>query len=475
MNALTSVVLSPPSHIHLIGICGTGMGALAGLLRERGYTVSGSDAHAFPPMSVELARLGVLVMEGFSASNLDQRPDLVVVGNICRKDHVEAVAAEQRGIPYASMARVLRDLFLKEKNSLVITGTHGKTTTTALTAYLLDRTGRDPSMMVGGIAADFGKGSRLGSGPEFVIEGDEYDSAYFEKYAKFLLYAPKAAVITSIEYDHIDIYPSFEDYRKAFADFAASVPSPGPLAVYGGDAIAVAAACLSEAQVVRYGVTGDAPDEALDWRAVPLENGKFELVIEGRPAGVFESALRGRHNLRNTLAALILCHMKAAVSLADLAAALPKFQGIARRQQVLATVRGIEIFDDFAHHPTAVRETLAALRELHPGGRLLVAFEPRSATACRKLHQADYAEAFDAADKILLAPVGRDLPENERLSTVQLAEDLRARGKDALAAADIDQVRMEILRWAEPGDAVALLSNGSFGNLRTDLPRDLVS
>jgi UDP-N-acetylmuramate: L-alanyl-gamma-D-glutamyl-meso-diaminopimelate ligase len=475
MNNEPSVVLSPPSHIHLIGICGTGMGALAGLLKARGFSVSGSDAHAFPPMSTALMRLGIRVMEGFSAANLSPRPDLVVVGNVCRKDHEEAVAARQRGIPFASMARVLRDLFLIHKESLVITGTHGKTTTTALTAFLLHRAGRDPSLLVGGVAADFGRGSLLGEGPEFVIEGDEYDSAYFEKFAKFLLYAPKAAVITSVEYDHIDIYPSFDAYRRAFGDFAASVPFPGPLAVFAGDSEALRAASASEARVVRYGVSGDAPDRAIDWRAAPLGDGRFELFVDGRSRGIFQSALRGRHNLRNTLAALILCHVKAGIPLPVLSNALPEFQGVARRQQIIGRVRDIVIFDDFAHHPTAVSETLAAIRERCPQGRLLAAFEPRSATACRKLHQKAYVEAFDAADSIVLAPVGRELPKEERLSTEKLAEDLRARGKDALAAADIPAVRSEIVRRARPGDAVVLLSNGGFGNIRADLLKELAS
>ncbi len=470
MSTPATILLNPKSHIHLIGICGTGMGALAGLLSEAGYRVTGSDANAFPPMSTELNRLGVHIMEGFSASNLDDRPDLVVVGNVCRRDHVEAAAARDRGILFASMARVLRDLFLLHKESLVIGGTHGKTTTTALTAFLLMQAGRDPSLMVGGIAADFGRGSRLGSGPEFVIEGDEYDSAYFEKYAKFLLYAPKAAVITSIEQDHIDIYPTFEAYRQAFVDFAQNVPAPGPIAVYGGDPVAVEAAKTSKAQVLRYGVLGDAPDDALDWRAHSLGDGRFELFIGKDARGVFQSALRGRHNLRNTLAAMILCHVKAKVPLAVLAEALPKFRGVARRQQVIGCVDGIEVFDDFAHHPTAVLETLAAIRELHPSGRLLAAFEPKSATACRKLHQNAYVSAFDAADKILFAPVGRDLPEDERLSTAQLAADLCDRGKDALATSSIDEVKEAILRWVGPGDAVVLLSNGGFGNLRFELP-----
>ncbi len=470
----TLITLSPPAHIHLIGICGTGMGALAGLLKERGFRVSGSDSNAFPPMSTELARQGIIVMEGFSEHNLKDRPDLVVVGNICRKDHVEAVTAQKQGILFASMARVLKDLFLTHKESIVISGTHGKTTTTALTAYLLQYAKRDPSLMVGGIAADFGKGFRLGEGPEFVIEGDEYDSAYFEKYAKFLLYAPKAAVITSVEYDHIDIYPSFELYKKAFRDFASSIPHPGPLAVYAGDHAAVEIAEISQAQVVKYGLTDDAENSQMHWRATPLSDGRFELFIDGIFSGEYQSALKGKHNLRNTLAAMIMCNLKAGISLSVLAEALPKFKGVARRQQLIAEVNDIEIYDDFAHHPTAVSETLSAFREQHPKRRLLAAFEPRSATACRRIHQEEYVKAFDAADKIILAPVGRDLPDDERLDTNLLAEQLRLRGKDACAASNFNEIKDKIIKWAEPGDTILLLSNGSFGNLRSELPISLV-
>jgi UDP-N-acetylmuramate: L-alanyl-gamma-D-glutamyl-meso-diaminopimelate ligase len=457
--------LSLPATIHLIGICGTGMGALAGLLKEKGYSVTGSDAHAYPPMSTELARLGIAVKEGYAPANLDHQPDLVVVGNVCRPDHVEAAAAKERRIPYASMPSVVRDLFLKDKESLVIAGTHGKTTTTALTAFLLYTTGRDPSMLVGGVTEDFGLGFRLGGGAEFVIEGDEYDSAYFEKYAKFLSYEPKAAVITSVEYDHIDIYKSFEAYREAFLKLAQFLPAPGPIAVFAGDPHAVAIARESEATPIRYGVTGDTPEEKMDWMAKPTEAHTFELFIQGRFAGRVKTPLLGVHNLRNTLAAMILCHVKSGVPLQALVEALPLFKGVARRQQVLGHPNGITLYDDFAHHPTAVRETLSALKANHNTNRLIAAFEPRSATACRRLHQDRYARAFDAADKAIIAPVGRDLPEDERLDTQKLAEDLRANGIDAVAATSIDEVSEIITEAAEPGDGVVLLSNGGFGGL----------
>jgi UDP-N-acetylmuramate: L-alanyl-gamma-D-glutamyl-meso-diaminopimelate ligase len=456
--------LSPPATVHLIGVCGTGMGALAGLLKASGYTVTGSDAHPYPPMSTELAALGIPVFEGYRRENLAARPDLVVVGNVCRKDHPEAAAAREMGLACASMPRTLQDLLLSGKRALVIAGTHGKTTTTSLTAYLLHATGRDPSALIGGVAADFGAGFRLGAGADFVVEGDEYDSAYFEKVPKFLAYAPHAAVVTSVEHDHVDIYPTVEAYTAAFAALVRIV-RPGPLAIYAGDPGARAVASKFEGEVITYGVDGDPLPDRARWMASPRGAGALEISIDGASTGVWRTPLSGRHNARNTLAALILAHAASAVPLDDLRAVLPGFGGVARRQQLVGAPRRISVYDDFAHHPTAVRETLAALRERHPGGRLLAAFEPRSATACRSLHQKAYAEAFDLASRVVIAPVGRELPAGDRLDVAALARALVDRGLDAHAAASFDEVVALIASWAEPGDTVALLSNGAFGGL----------
>jgi UDP-N-acetylmuramate: L-alanyl-gamma-D-glutamyl-meso-diaminopimelate ligase len=456
------VALTPPAVVHLIGVCGTGMGSLAGLLAAAGFSVTGSDARPYPPMSTQLAAAGIRVIEGYRPENLDHRPDLVVVGNVCRVDHPEAAAAGERGLCCASMPRALHDLFLRDREPLVVAGTHGKTTTTALLAYLLHTAGLDPSVLVGGVTADFGAGFRLGRGRHFVLEGDEYDSAYFEKRPKFLSYAPRAAVITSVEHDHVDIYPTWEAYRGAFEAFAALV-DPGPLAIWAGDDAALAAAGNACCEVVRYAVEGD-PGPAADWVAHPVDtDGGFDLLVGGRAAGRFRSALAGRHNQRNSLAALILAHRAAGVPLERLAEALPAFGGVARRQQVIGRPRGITIYDDFAHHPTAVRETLTALRPRHD--RLLAAFEPRSATACRKTHQGAYAAAFDGAALAVIAPVGRDLPRNERLDTTLLVAEIAARGVPAVAARDLDEVVDVLVQHARPGDGVALLSNGSFGGI----------
>jgi UDP-N-acetylmuramate: L-alanyl-gamma-D-glutamyl-meso-diaminopimelate ligase len=442
------------------------MGALAGLLVSRGYTVTGSDLHAYPPMSLELANLGITIMEGYKASNLNHRPDLVVVGNICRPDHPEAQAAHSMGLNFASLPRTVYELFLAGKHPIVVAGTHGKTTTTSLIAYLLHATGRDPSFLVGGVTSDFGSGYRLGKSDLFVIEGDEYDSAYFEKVPKFLSYAPKAAVITSVEHDHLDIYPTYQDYENAFVSLADLVPDGAPLAVYAGDRAAVAVAEKSHARIIRYGVTGDARSDDIDWLAVPGSRGQFDLVINGQDIGPFHTPIGGKHNLRNTLAALVMCHLSTGVSFKELGDVLPAFKGVKRRQEIVGKPGGITLYDDFAHHPTAVKETIDALAPLHPSGRLLAAFEPRSATACRRFHQQQYAESFDEAGRIVIAPPGRELPVEEMLDTRLLAEEINHRKRSAVAVDTIDAVLEEIVTWAKPGDGVVLLSNGGFGGLK---------
>jgi UDP-N-acetylmuramate: L-alanyl-gamma-D-glutamyl-meso-diaminopimelate ligase len=461
--------IKPPATIHLIGICGTGMGALAGLLVKKGFRVTGSDGHPYPPMSTELKNLGITIMAGYRESNLDHNPDLVIVGNVCRRDHPEAAAARKKHLQYVSLPRALHDLFLSDRKSIVISGTHGKTTTTSLTAYLLKATKRDPSVLVGGIAADLGAGYHLGSSDWFVVEGDEYDSAYFEKKPKFLSYAPHAAVITSIEHDHLDIYPDFEDYINAFDSFAKLIPPSGLLAVFAGDPIALEIAASCGTNVITFGVEGDSKPREIDWLAVPKKFDHFDLLINGESRGRFQTPMGGKHNLRNTLAALIMCHVAVQIPLNELTPVLPNFKGIKRRQEIVGRPRNITVYDDFAHHPTAVKETLEALAPLYPDGRLLAAFEPRSATACRNFHQERYSKSFDAAGKAIIAPPGRDLPREEILNTELLAEQISKRGTDATAATSIDDVLAEIINWAKPGDGIVLLSNGGFGGLTSRL------
>lgn len=465
------------------------MGALAGLLQQLGHEISGSDEAFFPPMGPALRSWGVRCLEGFNASHLEPTPDLVVVGNVCRRDNVEAVAAFERGLRVLHIASALQELVLDGSAPLVVAGTHGKTTTTALAAYLLDRTGFEPGFLIGGLPGDFERSARPSASkrslpmmggakrkPAFVIEGDEYDTAYFEKTAKFLHYRAEVAILTSLEHDHVDIYPTFEAYRQAFEQFIAKVPESGLIVAHAGDPEVVDLVKRhARAPVSYYGLADeDHHGMPVHWLGAPAPShgltNDFDLYAGGVFVGRCAVPLPGRHNLRNALAALAASAEGYGAPLDRLRHALARFAGVARRQQEIGTPRGIHVIDDFAHHPTAVRETLRALRERYPHGRLWAVFEPRSATACRKLHQHLYCEAFDAAGAVLLAPLGRqNLAPEERLDVRQLASDLRARGQQAEVAGTIDAIVDTLANQTKPGDCIALLSNGRFGGIHEQL------
>ena len=471
-------------HIHLIGVAGTGMGAFAGLLRAAGHRVTGSDTAFYPPMGDALQRYGVETLQGWDPAHLDPAPDLVVVGNVCRRDNPEASAAIARGLNVRSFPKALGELFLGSRRSLVIAGTHGKTTTTALTAWLLSAAGLDPSFLVGGIARNFDTSFALGRGGAFVVEGDEYDSAFFEKIPKFWSYRPWGAVLTSIEHDHIDIYPDPDAYRAAFVGFASRLAPDGVLVANHADPEVMAVAARASCRVVTYGLSTDAISDRQPptWMAAPIApaNGlqPFELFIGGSFAGRFFSPLMGAHNLRNALGAIALLAEGMDVPVAALTRHLRDFQGVKRRQELVATADGVRIYDDFAHHPTAVHETLRAMRGHHPGARIISIFEPRSATACRNLHQREYVDAFAAADVAILAPVGRaEIPDAERLDVPRIVEEIRAHGGDARTvspgAGSVDQIVAMVAAEARPGDVVAVLSNGAFGGIHDKLRRAL--
>ncbi len=477
-------------HIHIIAVAGTGMGSLAGLLRELGHEVSGSDTSFDPPMGPALKAWGVRAMQGFSPDNLTPAPDLVVVGNVCRKDNPEVLAALDRRLPLTHIAGALERFVFAGTSPLVVAGTHGKTTTTALAAYLLDQTGLAPGFLIGGIPQDFPssfraprKGRRsladnvgLGRGSPFVIEGDEYDTAYFEKTAKFLHYHAEVAIITSIEYDHIDIYPSVADYVAAFERFVRQIPEPGLIVAYAGDARVVEVVERHARSEVSYYALGDddCHGVAPHWLAAVAESGptgtSFDLYAGGVSCGRFALGLSGRHNVANAVAAIAASAQGYGVRLSNLVRPLAAFRGVKRRQELIGIVRGIHVYDDFAHHPTAVATTLAGMKRRHPESRLVALFEPRSATACRKLHQRDYVSAFTAADAVLLAPLGRQgLSPDERLDTQRLAHDLAAEGTPAQAFDDLDDLLDSAVEQAKPGDVLLLLSNGAFGGMRARL------
>jgi UDP-N-acetylmuramate: L-alanyl-gamma-D-glutamyl-meso-diaminopimelate ligase len=464
------------------------MGSLAGLLVDLGHQVSGSDVAFDPPVGSALEQWGVRCLEGFDAAHLEPRPDLVVIGNVCKKDNPEARAAIDGGLSYTHVAGALTRFVLEGSSPLVVAGTHGKTTTTAIATWLLERSGFEPGFLIGGLPKNFERSFRL-PGPRrlprpeaparrtpFVIEGDEYDTAFFEKTAKFLHYRPELAIVTSIEHDHIDIYPTLESYLDAFRKFVALVPEQGLIVANGADPLLVdVVSRAARAELSWFALEGEPTGGvAPHWLAAPAGSDArgqaFDLFAGGVACGRLALPLPGRHNLKNALAALAACTQGFGARLADLGAGLASFAGVRRRQDLIGTPRGVAVYDDFAHHPTAVRETLSALRHRHGAGRLLAVFEPRSATACRRLHQHEYAEAFDAADHVLFAPLGRsNLAAEEALDLAELVRALGARGKQAEQQPDVGAIIERLAALCESGDTIALLSNGAFGGIHQRL------
>lgn len=455
-------------HVHLIGVAGTGMGALAGLLVKAGYRVTGSDTAFYPPIGPSLERWGVETMKGWSPDHLVPAPDFVVVGNVCRKDNPEARFAIDEGIPYDSMPGAIERLFLSKRKSLVVAGTHGKTTSTSLVAWLLSDGGLDPGFLVGGIPANFGESFALGhDGGPFVIEGDEYDSAFFEKTPKFFRYRPHAVMLTSIEHDHVDIYPDEAAYVDAFRGLVARIPEDGHLVAYAGDPKVREVAKGARCAVTFYAAEGDdTGEETPAFLAAKAGPSAFDLFGMGSHLGRVHTPLSGMHNLRNAVGAVALASLGAGLELPKAIASLARFRGVKRRQELLGVAGGVYVYEDFAHHPTAVRETLRGLRERHPHGKLVAAFEPRSATASRKTHEAEYPAAFECADLAILAPVGRkEIPDAERLDRDGIVAAIRAHGGAAEAPPDLEGVLEAIVARAERGDVVVLMSNGDFGGI----------
>ncbi len=454
-----------PLHIHLLGICGTGMAALAGILKEQGHAVSGSDEHVYPPMSTFLAELGIPIQEGYRPENLNPAPDLVVVGNVIRRENPEAQAVLARDLPRLSLPEALNRFLVGGRQSLVVAGTHGKTTTTALLAWLLFATGRDPGFMVGGIAKNFQANYRVGAGPFVVLEGDEYDTAFFDKRPKFVHFQPRLAVLTSVEFDHADIYADLDAVVKAFTGWVGGLAAGATLLAWGDDPRVRRVAGASPARCLFYGF---GPQN--DWRAgevAPRNGGMcFTAWRRGERFGDFAAPVLGRHNVLNSLAALAaLAELGATAQ--ELEPALAGFQGVKRRQETACCRRDILVLDDFAHHPTAVAATLEAVRQGYPGRRLVAVFEPRTNTSRRKVFQEPYTGAFNDADLVLVreAPDLWKVPPEEQFSSWQLVQDLRARGQKAMYFPDTDRLLQGLRRGLRPGDLVLVMSNGDFDHL----------
>ena len=464
-------------RIHLIGVCGTAMATLAALLKRKGHDVRGSDQNVYPPMSDFLASEGIRIMTGYREEHVTSDIDLVVVGNAISRGNPELETVLERKIRYCSLPEAIRDQFLWGARSIVIAGTHGKTTTTSLTGWLLTHGNLDPTVLVGGIALNLGDGGssyRVGRGRDFVIEGDEYDSAFFDKTAKFLKYLPDVAVINNIEFDHADIYADLDAVLLAFRRLVNLVPRSGLLLLGADSEHALALRSKAVSPVETFGMSDGA-----DWQAHDLDTRDglthFKVRRRGEPFGRFVSTLLGAHNVRNALAAIAV-GAQAGLSAETLADGLRAFRGIKRRLETVGVTGGVTVLDDFAHHPTAVHETLSALKASYPGRRIWAVFEPRSASSCRRVFQDDFARAFGGADQVVVAQVFRSsLPEEQRLSAEQLVSDLQARGQRARYVPEVDDIVRTIVDEHRAGDLVVVMSNGGFGGIHSKLLKALAA
>ncbi len=464
----------PPDAIddvYLIGICGTGMGALAGLLQEAGYRVRGSDEGVYPPMSTRLAEMGIPVHEGYDGAHLDPPPDLVVVGNACTPTHPEAAYAREQRLAQLSLPEAVAHFFLKPRTTLVVAGTHGKTTTTGIPTHLLQPAGCAPGFLIGGVMQRTGTSYGVGTGPHFVIEGDEYDSAYFDKRPKFMHYRPQRAVITSMEFDHADIYAGWDDYRAAFRAFAGLVPeASGLLALNSDDPEVRSLAGHTDARVRFFGLTSeDNHVMAADVRTTP-PGPRLTLVVGGEATAEIALPVSGRHNLLDALAACTVA-LDAGLAPAQLAEGFASFAGMKRRQEVRGEAGGVLVVDDFAHHPTAVRETIHAARARWPERRVVAVFEPRSNSSRRKVFEKPYAEAFDQADQVFLSapPVRPGDQRREMMDAEVVVRRIRERGAPAALHPDADALLAPLAEALRPGDVALIMSNGSFGGLHERL------
>ncbi len=467
-------------HIHLIGVCGTAMASLAGMLKQRGFHVTGSDAAAYPPMSDFLRELYIPVAQPFAAANLEPRPDLVVVGNAMSRGNVELEHVLNARIPFCSLPQLLHDEFLRGKEVLVVAGTHGKTTTTSMLAWIFHSAGLDPSFLIGGIAENFGSSFHLGQGKHFIIEGDEYDTAFFDKGPKFLHYFPDSVILTSVEFDHADIYKDLDAVETAFKRLVNLIPRRGRIVAFDGFAAEASESpslerCLAKAfcPVERYGAGPRANWQVTNLSFEPACT-SWTILLNGQPWADLEFALAGEYNVWNATAAAAMAS-SCGVPKEEISAALKSFKSVKRRLEVKAEVNGITIIDDFAHHPTAIAGTLKALRARYPQSRLWAILEPRSNTLRRRVLQSDLARSLAQADEVVVAGVFRSeaVPENERLELPALAAEIEQNGRRARLVADADAIVSAIAPEMRSGDVVAILSNGGFGGIYEKLPERL--
>ncbi len=462
-------------HVHLIGICGTAMASLAGMLAQRGFRVTGSDHASYPPMSDFLASLNIPVSQPFNERNLRPHPDLVVVGNAISRGNTELEYVLDQRIPFESMSQVLHDEFLIGRERLVVAGTHGKTTTSSLLAWLFHQAGRAPSFLIGGIPENFGSSFGLDAGNEFILEGDEYDTAFFDKGPKFLHYFPDAVILTSVEFDHADIYKNLDEVKTAFARLVNLIPGRGLLVAWDGHPNVDECASHAFCRVERYGFK-----EQSEWRVTDVEYApdvtSWRVLRDGAPWGEFAFSLAGEYNVLNATAAAALA-ANYGIAKDAIAKGLRGFRSVKRRLEVKAEVHGITIIDDFAHHPTAIAETLKALRIRYPGRRLWAILEPRSNTLRRRVFQDELARSLALADRVVVAAIFKSeaIPEQERLDAAAVIATLQALGKPASLLDTADAIVESIGPGLRTGDVVAVMSNGGFAGIYEKLPAKLRS
>jgi UDP-N-acetylmuramate: L-alanyl-gamma-D-glutamyl-meso-diaminopimelate ligase len=462
-------------RIHLIGICGTGMASLAAMLKESGYEVTGSDEGVYPPMSDFLAQKRIPVMQGYNLKNLQPEPDLVVVGNALSRGNPEIEYVLNFRLPFLSFPEALKHFYLREKVPVVVTGTHGKTTTASMIAWGLHSSGRQPNFLIGGIAENFQSSYGLEGGPNCVVEGDEYDSAFFDKGPKFLHYLPYLAVVGNVEFDHADIYPDLDAIKLQFRRFVHLIPQRGLLVIGADSPGALEVSRDSLCRKETFGI-----DAESDWSAQNIglvgDRFCFDVRFRNKLFRRFRMSVYGNYNVRNALAATaVLNHLE--VSEDDIREAMESFAGVRRRLELRSNLHGIRIFEDFAHHPTAVRETLQAIRSVFHPERIWAIYEPRSATSRRNIFQRDIADALSLADFIALPDLFRPekVPENERLDENQLVEDLRRFGRAAWNLGDVEGIIRKVCEEARAGDLIVIMSNGGFGGIYEKLPAALES
>lgn len=465
-------------RVYLIGICGTAMASLAGMLQQRGYEVSGSDEHVYPPMSTNLERLRIPVLEGYTKEHLETfRPDLVVIGNAAASTNAEAAATVELDLPYTSMPEAIYHLFIRGRHSVVITGTHGKTTTTSLMAWLLESAGRDPGMVVGGIPLNFNQNFKLGEGPEFVIEGDEYNTAFFDKGPKFLHYRANTLLVNNIEFDHADIYPNLDAIIEAFRKAVRQVAPEDVIVANGDDENVRGLRQDAVARWVTFGWSRSCDAFAVDPAETP-EGTEFTAWWEGKEWARFRTTLSGSHNVLNALADAVIARMRG-VSTEEIQKAFETFRGIKRRMEVRGVERGVTVIDDFAHHPTAIATTLHGARQRYPGRRVWALFEPRSISASRKEFESGYAEAFREADRVIIGPIfHRERYEtryglDKMMSVPAILDSLRSARVPAEQIDDFDAIARRVAGEAKEGDVILVMSSGAFGGVHEKILSEL--